>query len=301
MAEDITMNVGTAPGEWFVGMDGDDMGKTVEEALTENDLAKSQKFEKQIKSAFAEVEEYVTEHGGTVIFYGGDNLFFTIDGDPKEIGDAVREIYKKHTNHTATVGIGKKPEEAHKALVIGKNTGKDQVVIWSSEQEKVYDEIRKQQKELESCEEEIREKSDLAEVGESSGLKYRAVMHYHRLRSLGYDHQAARQLVEEYYAKEAASYRDVLKSRTETSDESKEGESKNDRVSEETPVLEQKLIAKKGVGLVRFVGRKFVSVQWLNGDRERIALSKFSDAVKQGEFTLIPKIRVAKRDNTWNR
>ena len=300
--------------EWYIGMDGDDMGKEVENALIENDIAESQKFEKKIKGAFAEIEEYVVEKGGKLIFNGGDNILFTIDGDPKEIGEEVRDIYYRHTDHTATVGIGREPVEAHKALTIGKNTGKDKVVIWSEEQEKVYDEIKEQQKALEGCEEEIRDESDL-EVGSSPALKYRADAHYRRLLGMGYDPKTAQAFISGYYYKGAASFRDMLMQRKKqplvgnSSAERflREGEeawqaflisAERDLQTDhdEMPTLEQKFVSGQGVGMVRFVGSRFVSVEWLDGKRERIALKNFRRAIQNDEYKLVPKIRVAKRN-----
>lgn len=316
MAEDT--KVVSDKQEWYIGMDGDDMGKEVENALIDNDIAESQKFEKRIKGAFAEIEEYITEKGGKLIFNGGDNILFTIDGDPKEIGEEVRDIYFRHTDHTATVGIGREPVEAHKALTIGKNTGKDKVVIWNDGQEKVYDDIKNQQEELESCEEEIREDSDL-EVGASPALKYRAEAHYRRLLGMGYDPKVAQAFVSGYYYKGAASFRDMLMQRKkqplvgqsaaerflregEVAWEALMAEAERQKEAstgetEATPVLEQKFVCGRGIGMVRFVGSRFVSVEWLDGKRERIALKNFRRAVESDEYKLVPKIRVARRQN----
>lgn len=295
--------------EWWIGMDGDDMGKEVENSLLDNDIAKSQTFDKQIKAAFAEIEEYITEHEGKVIFNGGDNILFTINGDPKEIGDDVRRIYKEHTNHTATVGCGQLPLEAHKALVIGKNTGKNQVVVWDAEQEKVYEEIKEQQKTLETCEDEVREEGDY-ETGATPALKYRAQTHFARLISLGYDESAASRFVHELYG---ASYRDLLQQRKKrplvgTSSAEvylRSGEqawsrfltkcATQEQPMKDVPNLHQKFLGKNGVGIVRFVGRRFVSVEWVDGKKERIALKTFQASMDTEDVRLIPQIRVARK------
>src|SRR6266404_1989767 len=191
--------------EWYFGMDGDDMGNEIEESLIDNDLAQSQEFEKSINGAWGEIDEYVNEIGGKIIFNGGDNILFTASGNPKEIAEHVRELYHSHTNHTSTCGVGHEPVDAHKALTIGKNTGKDKVVIWDEDQEKVYQDVKDQQEALEACESEIRDESDL-EVSSSPGLKYRAETHYRRLLSMGYEPGKAEEMV-------ASSYRDLLRAR----------------------------------------------------------------------------------------
>lgn len=310
MANDV--EVTSDKQEWFFGLDGDNMGHTVEDALIDNDIAKSQKFEKQIKSAFAEIEEYiVSELGGKVVFSGGDNVLFTADGDPEDIGEHIRDLYKSHTDHSATVGVGHLPVEAHKALVVGKNTGKDQIVVWGEEAEKTYAEIQEQQKALEDCEAEVREDSDL-EVGTSSALKYRAEAHYRRLIGLGYDPQVAEDFVVGYYAKEAAQYRDVLRKKNPLTGTTpveaylREGEQRYAAMidmlespapdeMDSMPVLGQKFVSDRGIGIIRFVGSRFVSIEWLDAHKERVALRNFRACVENNEYHLVPKIRVGKK------
>lgn len=307
--------------EWYFGMDGDDMGHTVEDALIENDIAKSQEFEKQIKGAFAEIEEWISSIGGAVIFNGGDNVMFTATGNPKEIAEKARGIYKRHTDHTATVGVGREPVESHKSLVIGKNTGKDTVVIWSSDRAATYEEIKKQQEALEECEETIREESDL-ELGSSPALKYRAEQaqkHYRRLRGIGYDHKQALVFCDRLY-KLADSYRDVLHRRKRplsgkdpASSYLRSGEERwkqfsgagfKQESSEMTveapavPTVGQKVVTADDFGRVAFVGSRFVSVEWLkSGKRERVALSKFQEMVGAEQIAPLPQVRTARRTN----
>jgi hypothetical protein len=308
--------------EWFFGMDGDDMGHTVEDALIENDIAKSQQFEKQIKGAFAEIEEWITSIGGAVIFNGGDNVMFTATGNPKEIAEKARDIYKQHTDHTATVGVGREPVESHKSLVIGKNTGKDQVVIWSDDQESAYEDIKKQQAALEKCEEGLREDSEF-DLASSPALKYRAEKaqkHYRRLRGIGYLHPQALFFVNSLY-KLSDSYRDVLyrRKRPLTGDNPiakylRSGEERyktfmgngfKQESAEQSvevaavPTVGQKVVTPDDFGRVAFVGSRFVSVEWLkSGRRERIALSKFREMEAAQYVSALPQVRTARRKDT---
>lgn len=305
--------------EWYFGMDGDDMGHTVEDALIENDIASSQALEKQIKAAFAEIEEWIASIDGKLVFNGGDNILFTATGDPKEIGEKVRGIYKHHTDHSATVGVGHQPVEAHKALIVGKNTGKDQIVVWSESHSDTYEEIKDQQKALEKCEEEIREESDL-ELGASPALKYRAEKaqaHYRRLRGIGYEHEAALAFVDRLY-KLGDSYRDILQRRKRplagnnpTSKYLREGEERykqfadggfiqqSSEVAVEAPAVPtvgQKIVTETDMGRVALVGNRFVSIEWLNSHkRERVALSRFHEMTKAGTLLSIPQVRTARR------
>jgi hypothetical protein len=308
--------------EWFFGLDGDDMGHTVEDALIENDIARSQEFEKQIKGAFAEIEEWVAEIGGAVIFNGGDNVMFTATGDPKEIAERARSIYKQHTDHTATVGAGHLPVEAHKSLVIGKNTGKDTVVIWSSDQESAYADIKAQQSDLEKCEKTLREDSDF-DLASSPALKYRAEQaqkHYRRLKGVGYSHTQALYFVNHLY-KLADSYRDILYRRkrplvgdspiakylrngeerykTFMGDGFKQESNEQSVDIAAVPMTGQKVVTPDDIGRVAFVGSRFVSVEWLrSAKRERIALSKFREMEAAQYIATLPQVRTARRKET---
>jgi hypothetical protein len=318
-ASDRDIEVISDSQQWFFGMDGDDMGHTVEDALIENDIAESQKFEKQIKGAFAEIEEWIVGIGGAVIFNGGDNVMFTATGNPKKIAEKARAIYKQHTDHTATVGVGREPVESHKSLVIGKNTGKDTVVIWSDDQESVYADIKKQQEALEKCEEKLREDSDF-DLASSPALKYRAQQaqkHYGRLRGIGYRHTQALFFVNSLY-KLSDSYRDILHRRKRPlmgdnpiAKYLRSGEEKwnsfvgngfKQESSEQSveiaavPTVGQKVVTPDDLGRVAFVGSRFVSVEWLkSGRRERIALSKFREMESAQYVATLPQVRTARR------
>lgn len=308
--------------EWYYAMDGDDMGHTIEDALIENDIAASQKLEKQIIAAFAEIAEYVTSVGGKIIFNGGDNVLFTAGGNPKDVAEKARGIYRDHTDHSATVGVGHEPVEAHKALVVGKNTGKDQVIVWDESHADTYEEIKKQQVTLEKCEEEVREESDL-ELGSSPALKYRAEKaqaHYKRLRGVGYDHTAALTFVNDLY-KLADSYRDILQRRkrplagnTPGEKYLRDGEQKWKQFADggfvqqssemaveapAVPTVGQKIVTPTDFGRVALVGSRFVSIEWLkSGKRERVAISKFQEMEKAQQLASLPQVRTARRTST---
>ena len=114
-------------GNLFLAMDGDDMGHTVEDVLLENDTDMAQQLSASIHHAFETIEAFVKEHGGDVIFRGGDNILFSApDQEAEALAEGVREIYQSTTDHSATVGVGRQPLHAHRALVVGKNTGKNQ-------------------------------------------------------------------------------------------------------------------------------------------------------------------------------
>jgi len=312
-AKDRDINVISDAQEWYCALDGDDMGHEVEDALVKNDVARSQEFEKQIKGAFAEIEEWIISIGGAVVFCGGDNLLWTANGNPKEMAEKAREIYKNHTDHTSSVGVGHLPVEAHKALVITKNTGKNKYLIWDDDQEEVYRDIQEQQDALEKCEEEVREDSDL-DLQTSPGLKYKADLakrHYERLIGAGYGRPQALLTVINLY-KLGESYRDVIRKKNPLQGSTpaevylREGEEMYSQfvangfarhAVREIPALAvgQKIVTGDDLGRVAFVGRRFISVEWLrSGKREKIVRSRLDESIQSEKTTVLPQIRMGK-------
>jgi len=298
---------------WFA-IDGDDMGSSVEDVLLENDTKKAEEFSNSIHQAFASIEAFVKERGGDVVFRGGDNMLFSApDVEAQNIADSVRNIYQSITDHSATLGMGEQPLEAHKALVVGKNLGKDQIVIWGSDKEAIYEEIKEKQKDVEECV----EKSETESLTPS--IKYKAQLaltHYRRFIGMGYDHKQALSLVESQY-KLGDSFRDILqrkknlmKGDTPIEKSLRDGEEQYDAMiknlenpgnleSKQTmqpmePVLGQKIVAQHDLGRIIWVGPRFISVRWLKeGNLERISRRRFASYVSNSHFVVIQKIRVA--------
>jgi len=135
---------------YFIAIDGDDIGDLVAELAQANKIDEARQLSLNIKKANQEIIDQIVSRGGDVIFEGGDNIFgfFALpdqlqEGDDgfEAIADKMIEIYNKHTKHTATVGFGLEPVDAHKALVLGKNSGKNKVVFWQEEYEPYWEEV----------------------------------------------------------------------------------------------------------------------------------------------------------------
>jgi len=128
----------------YIAIDGDDIGDRVEEAIYDKDTEVAKNISNQIKNANKEIIEIITKYNGEVIFEGGDNIFISIPitiEEAKKLGQQFIDIYLKNTGHTATVGIGKIPTDAHKSLVLGKNTGKNKIVIWDDSYEPYWNKM----------------------------------------------------------------------------------------------------------------------------------------------------------------
>lgn len=283
--------------KWYFALDGDNVGFSVE----------AEDLESNLKGAFSDLEGYVKEIGGEVLFQGGDNFLFTAEGDPKEIGKNALVTFTSRTSLGATVGAALDIIQAGKALSLGKYSSKGGITVWGEAEERAFNEIQAQDSEAEDGSEENNRQ-------EGEALDYRAETHYRRLIGAGYDPRTAEIFVRQIYSD---NYRDVLKNRKKnplTGDTPVEaylleGESrwaefnatveadneKMENETEATPVLEQKIVSKNSLGFVRFVGNRFVSVEWLNGQKERIALKNFKRAALAGDLKLVPKIRVARK------
>jgi|GEM_PF-6924641 len=283
--------------KWYFALDGDDVGFSVA----------AEDLESNLKGAFSDLEDYVKGIGGDVLFKGGDNFVFSAQGSPEEIGNDALATFVNRTSISATVGAALDIIQAGKALSLGKHARKGGIVVWGEAEERAFNEIPTQNAEAENgSQEDNRE--------ENEALDYRAEAHYRRLVGAGYDPRTAEVFVRQIYSD---SYRDILQNRKKnplTGNTPVEAylidgekrwaefnaavEAENTKMETETevnPVLEQKIVSKNSLGFVRFVGNRFVSVEWLNGKKERIALKNFKRSALAGDLKLIPKIRVARR------
>jgi len=129
----------------YVGLDGDDMGKMVEEGLLTDDPEIASRISRDIHKAHEEIGKAVKSVKGEVVFDGGDNMLLYVPYD-EDFFEICRKAYLDCTTHTVTIGVGERPIQAHFSLVYGKNTGKDKVVVFSPEIESELKEIREKQK-----------------------------------------------------------------------------------------------------------------------------------------------------------
>lgn len=143
----------------YVGIDGDDIGSLVEETLRYDDPEKARQVSMSIHDAHKAIRKVVKDRGGKIIFDGGDNMFLFLPLD-NYLFEELRRIYVRETGHTATVGVGSRPVEAHYALVVGKNTGKDRTVVYSPEVEQMAEEIKRKQQALAPIEKQLKYKAE---------------------------------------------------------------------------------------------------------------------------------------------
>lgn len=131
----------------YMAIDGDDMGKMVEEGLLTDDPEVARKISQDIQQAHEEIEKLTKAQRGEVIFDGGDNMLLYVPFD-EDFFEMCRKFYIDETGHTATIGVGERPIQAHFSLVYGKNTGKNKVVVYSPEVEEELKGIKQEQEKL---------------------------------------------------------------------------------------------------------------------------------------------------------
>lgn len=145
----------------YVALDGDDMGKMVEEGLLTDDPQVAKKISASIVNAHKEIEKMTKAVEGEVVFDGGDNMLLFVPYD-EEFFELCKKAYIESTEHTVTIGVGERPIQAHYSLVVGKNTGKDKIVVYSPEVEAQLEEIRENQKNLSGVHQQLKYKANIS-------------------------------------------------------------------------------------------------------------------------------------------
>ncbi len=152
----------------YVGLDGDDMGHLVEDSLLSDDPEIAAKISNSIHDAHKAIRKLVASIGGRMIFDGGDNMLLYMPNDP-EVLEAIGDIHKRITKHSVTIGVGHRPIEAHYALVVGKNTGKDKVVAYDEKVKAQHETIHQEQKQLEDTQKKLKYRaSALDDMGQTN-------------------------------------------------------------------------------------------------------------------------------------
>lgn len=136
-------------------------------------------------------------------------------------------------------------------------------------------------------------------------------LHYERLISAGYAPEIAEEFVRNLYG---GSFRDVLQERKEKEPEQEQdseasgGEieikvdtviaSESEIAADDTkPQIDQKVLSNTDFGIIRNIGSRFITVEWMTKNKERMALRTFQSAVDAGNMRLIPSIRTARKRN----
>ncbi|MEN0004621.1 MAG: mCpol domain-containing protein [Bacteroidota bacterium] len=115
--------------EFYLGLDGDSIGRVIESYLITNKPDKLNEFSLSISNAISEISDIVRDNEGTVIFYGGDSILYK-GALNKELGEKILKVFFERTGKTASIGIGKTTTESYLAMKLAKANGGNQVVVF---------------------------------------------------------------------------------------------------------------------------------------------------------------------------
>jgi hypothetical protein len=120
----------------FIAADGDNIGKLVGKARLQDNVEEIRRVSSCIDKGNKIFESYALSNGGSVIEAGGDEVLIEIEASALKDLENIRNQYLSATNATVSVGIGKKPSEASKALVVAKLRGRNRSVFYDFDVEK---------------------------------------------------------------------------------------------------------------------------------------------------------------------
>lgn len=130
----------------YLSADGDDQGSHVSAAILTGDVSKAHKLSLLINLGGRAIEKFVkATWGGKSVILGGDDYMGELSSRSIDSAcvEKMRKMYSKKTGATLSCGIGSTPEEAMKAIVISKNTGKNRATFWDDKLELTYQKVVK--------------------------------------------------------------------------------------------------------------------------------------------------------------
>lgn len=128
----------------FVCFDGDTIGQMVGRARAADDVEEVRRVNQRIDLGNDIWRAWATNSGGSVIEIGGDEGAVEVPADKLDELPSIREQYQGKVEATVSVGVGMKLSEASKALLAAKLKGKDQIVFYTEDCEKVVAEAQQQ-------------------------------------------------------------------------------------------------------------------------------------------------------------
>jgi hypothetical protein len=130
----------------FISYDGDSVGRRIGRATMADDLDELRHISELIKAGHELVRRWVKDNNGVWINGGGDEGVAAIPGDCIEKLEQLRKDYEYLVGHTISVGVGDKPSESGRALLMAKLAGKNRIVKFSRAIEKEVVKIKKRAK-----------------------------------------------------------------------------------------------------------------------------------------------------------
>lgn len=114
----------------YIGLDGDSIGRVIEEYLITNQVQKMKEFSNLIISALEQIKEQAIILGGEVIFCSGDSILVSGNFD-QSFAEFARKKFQEITQRTASVGVGYSTANTYLGLKLAKSRGGNQVVFYN--------------------------------------------------------------------------------------------------------------------------------------------------------------------------
>lgn len=127
----------------YVSFDGDGIGSLVGRARLADDVEEVRRVNQAIDLGNAIWRSWCESHGGSVIEIAGDEGAVELSADYLDELPKIRAQYADAVGASVSVGVGLKLSESAKALVAAKVKGKDQIVFYTEECDKLIEEIQK--------------------------------------------------------------------------------------------------------------------------------------------------------------
>ena len=125
----------------FIAGDGDSIGSHVGQAILSDDIEGLHHISHAINQGQNMALEWTEQFGGEMISSGGDEFLMACPPDCLEHLEDLRAQYEQTVGATLSIGVGNKPSEAGKALLVAKLHGKDQVAYYDDSMEDFLDQV----------------------------------------------------------------------------------------------------------------------------------------------------------------
>lgn len=129
----------------FVAGDADGAGQLVGRARLQDDVETMRKLSHGLDAGNDLWAKWAESHGGNMIEAGGDEFCCEVSAEYLSEVPGLRSQYADLVGATLSVGIGMRVSEASKALLAAKLKGKDQIVFYSEECDKLIQDAEKNQ------------------------------------------------------------------------------------------------------------------------------------------------------------
>ena len=114
--------------EWFVALDGDDVGRRLEQCMLLNDLKSLREFTQAFECVVQSLLEGISSvQGSRVVLAGGDSILLTVDEPAVPTLLAVIKKALLGTEFTFSGGCGPTMRAAYLSLKLAKTRGKNRI------------------------------------------------------------------------------------------------------------------------------------------------------------------------------